>query len=439
MSRRAKIGAAIVVLLMAGGVAAFMVFGAQGATAEVETVTVERADLSVTVTASGEVEAGARADVLPPVAGILAEVRVREGQTVSRGEVVAVMETGPLELAVAQGRAALAQAESALAGVDDQAPTGADVAAAAAATDAAWAAYRSAVAAAGAVSGQLPTRADRDAAAAATQAAEAAIDLSGQQAAADAAVKQAHAAYLGAKAQQDKLEGVNLSQPRNAARRGVEQARQALALAEANLAGAVLVAPIGGVVLFNPLGAPGADGTAPKAAPDALVAPQAPPFTIVGLDGLRFAAEVDEVDVDLIKEGMTAIVRLDAFAEQSFESSVTAVIPAATMTLTGGTIFPVHIPLNGLEERVLIGMKGDATIEVSRREAVTRIPIEALFDEAGETFVYVVEDDRLVRSSVEVGTLTEISAEIVAGVAPGAVVALSSAVEFEDGMTVRVR
>lgn len=492
MSRRIKIGAALVALAAVGGALAFVAFGGGGAAVEVETATVERADISVTVTASGEVESGTRADVFPPVAGLIAEVRVREGQAVSRGTVLAVLDTGPLELAVAQARSAVAQAESALAAVADQAPTSADVAAARAATDAAWASYRSALTAADSVADQLPSRADKDAAAAATRAAEkayeraegalaaanaafgaaptpenaaavqtaeaardqahaallnsrasaqrlASVDLTGQQAAADAAAGQARAAYLGAKAQQDRLDRLDLSQERRAANGAVEQAREALALADENLRGAELVAPIDGVVLFNPLGAPGADGAVPKAAPGAGVAPQAAPFAIVRLDSVRFVAEVDEADIDLVEEGMSAVVRLDAFAEQSFESSVSVLMPAATLTVTGGTVFPVKVSLSGVEERLLIGMKGDATIEVSRRNEVTRIPIEALFDEGGESFVYVVEENRLVRTPVEVGVLTETSAEIVSGVAPGSEVALSSATEFADGMPVRVR
>jgi len=492
VSSRTKVIAAVVALVVIGGIVAFVAFGGPGAAIEVETVMVEQSDLSVTVTASGRVESGVRADVFPPTAGVLAEVRVSEGQSVTRGTVLAVLDTGPLELAVAQAEAGLAQAEAGLAAVDDQAPTSADVAAARAATDAAWKAYRSAQAAAAAVSDAAPSEADLAAAAAATsaakggydqavaaydaakaaaeamptpenlaavRAAEAArdqayaaylgaraaeqqarsVDLSSQQAAADAGVEQAYAAYLGAKAQQAKLEDLDLSVQRRAARQAVEQARDALALAESNLANAALVAPIDGVVLFNPLGTPAADGTIPKAAVDAGVAPQAAPFTVVQLDAVRFTADVDEVDVDLVEEGMKATVRLDAFADRSFETTVSAIMPAATLTPTGGTVFPVYLSLASADARVLIGMKGDATIEVSREEAVTRIPIEALFDEGGETFVYVVENGRLARTAVEVGVLTETSAEILSGVSPGDEVALSSATEFEDGMPVRVK
>lgn len=492
MSSRGKVIAAVAVLTVIGTIAAVVAFGATRPAAEVDTVSVEVRDLAVTVTASGRIESSVRADVFSPTAGVLAEVRVTDGQRVTRGTVLAVMDTGPLEIAVAQAEASLAQAESGLASVDDQAPTSAEVAAARAATDAAWAAYRSAQAAASAVANQAPSQADIDAAAAATRAAETAydqasaaydslkalyetmptpenlvnlnaaelareqanaaylgaqaterqlrsLDLSSQQSAANASVDQAHAAYLGAKAQQDKLENLDLSPQRRAARAAVEQAREALALANDNLANAELVAPIDGVVLFNALSTPSSDGTAPKAAIDVGVAPQAAPFTIVQLDAVRFTAEVDEVDVDLVEEGMHATVRLDAFAGRSFETTVSEIRPAATLTPTGGTVFPVYLGLSGRDANVLLGMKGDVTIEVSRVEGVTTVPIEALFDEAGETFVYVVEDNRLVRTRVEVGTLTETAVEILSGVSEGDEVALSSATEFEDGMTVRVR
>ncbi len=491
MSRKSKAIAAGAILAAVGVLVAAVAYGATRPRAEVEVAAVLIEDLAVTVTASGQIESDVRADVFPPTAGTLAEVVVRDGERVKEGAVLALMDTDPLEIAVAQAEAGLAQAEAGLASVDDQAPTSAEVVAARAATDAAWAAYRSAQSAADAVSGQAPSQADLDAAAAATRAARTAYeqaqgardslkalheamptpeslaeleaaelvleqayaaylgaqaterqlrsaDLSSQQSAADAGVDQAYAAYLGAKAQQEKLEDIDLSPQRRAARAALEQAREALAIAENNLARAKLVAPIEGVVLFNALGAPSADGTVPKAAPNAGVGPQAAPFTIVQLGETRFTAELDEVDIELVEEGMKATVRLDAFADRSFETTVSEIRPAAMLTPTGGTVFPVYLRLSGSEAPVLLGMKGDATIEVSLVEEATTIPIEALFDEVGESFVYIVKDDRLFRTSVEVGTLTETTVEVLSGVTAGEEVALSSETEFEDGMPVRV-
>ncbi|MDZ4063776.1 MAG: hypothetical protein U1E22_03820, partial [Coriobacteriia bacterium] len=86
----------------------------------------------------------------------------------------------------------------------------------------------------------------------------------------------------------------------------------------------------------------------------------------------------------------------------------------------------------------LIGMKGDATVEVSTVPGAITIPVEALFDEGGTTYAYLVEDSALARVKVEVGTLTETTAQILSGVAAGDEVALSGAVELVDGMRIRI-
>ncbi len=493
MSSKTKVIGAVAGLLIVGSIAAAVAYNATRPAATVDVATAATGDIAVTVTAAGSVESDARGDVFPPTAGVLAVVSVVDGQRVVAGEVLATLDPEPLDLAIVQAEAGLAQAEAGLRAVDDQAPGSAELQAARAATDAAWQAYRSAQAAAAAVSDQAPGDAERRAAAAATQAARAAfdqavaaydalkaaydfapspsaeasltaagvardqaraaylgaqaterslasVDLSSQQAATDAGVAQAHAAYLSAKAQQEKLEDADVSPQRAAARAALEQAREALALAESNRAKATMRAPVDGTVLFNPLGTPAADGTVPKATPGAAVAPQAAVFTVVRLDMVRFTAEVDEVDVALVETGMAAIVRLDALTDRSFETTVSEIRPAATFTPTGGTVFPVYLRVAASDVNVLLGMKGDAEIEVSRVSSVVTLPIEALFDDATGSYVYTItEDDRLVRTPVELGALTESVIEIRSGVRAGDRVALAGAEELADGMRVSVR
>ncbi len=493
MSPKTKMVAAVTSLVIVGGIAAAVAYSATRPAATVDAATAMVDDIAVTVTAAGSVESDARGDVFPPAAGVLAEVRVVDGQQVVAGDVIAVLDPEPLDLAVAQAEAGLAQAEAGLQAVDDQSPGSAELEAARSATDAAWQAYRSAQIAAASVSDQAPGDVEKQAAAAATRAARiaydqasdaydtlkavydlsptpsadasltaaavardqayavylgaqaterslASVDLSAQQASADAGVAQAHAAYLSAKAQQEKLEGVDVSPQRSAARAALEQAREALALAESNRAKAEMRAPVDGTVLFNPLGTPSADGSVPKAAPGAAVAPQTAPFTVVRFETMRFTAEVDEVDVALVETGMSARVRLDALPDRSFETTVSEIRPAATLTPTGGTVFPVYLRVEADGATVLLGMKGDAEIEVSRVSSVVTLPIEALFDDATGSYVFVIEeDDRLVRTPVQLGALTESVIEITSGVRAGERVALAGPEELADGMLVSVR
>lgn len=493
MSRRTKIIIAVVVLVVIGGVVAALAFGSGGVATEVDTAVVTQQDLAVTVTASGRVESGLRADVFAPTAGTLLEVYVKDGDTVSEGAVLARLDTAPLELQVAQAEAALAQAESGLASIEDQEPSSADVAATRAGTSAAWASYQSTLAARDAVGSQAPSSSDKAAASAATNAAWtayssaktaydalkasveaspmpapdalasldaakvakeqayagylqakagqdklAAYDPTVSEKSAQAGVDQSYAGYLQARAAQTKLEGTSLSAQRSAAQAGVDQARQALTLAQDNLAKAALTAPSDGVVLFNALGTPSADGQTPKPAKGAAVSPAAAPFTVVDLKALSFMAEVDEVDIDRIEADMDGLITLDAFAEP-FDSKVAQIKSAATLTATGGTVFPVSFDLGDTGSNILIGMKGDAKIEIDKVPGALTIPVEALFDEGGETYVYTIENDVLKRVKVEVGTLTETEVQIKSGIGEGDKVALSGPVELVDGMKVRAK
>lgn len=493
MSSRTKIIIAIVTLLIVGGVAGALALRAAGPGVEVEVAEVAERDLAVTVTASGRVESGVRADVYPPTAGTLVEVTVEDGQAVKKGDILAEMDRRPLEIAVTQAEAGVAQAEAQIAGFDKQEPSNADVASARAGADAAWAQYQAAIAALANVGDQAPTSSDIAAASAARRVAEAnyelardaynaikaqyeatttpapsleasltaaqiakdqaeagyfqaksaeeklrGFDVSVARAQAEAGAAQAFAAYEAARSQQAKLESTSFSVERNAAQEGLDQARVGLATAQENLVDATLRAPIDGVVLFNPLGTPASDGTVPKAMAGSGVAPQAPPFTVVDLGGLQFTAEVDEVDVGRIERDMDADVVLDAFSGDVFTTKVAEIVPASQLTATGGTVFPVYLKLADTDKNVLIGMKGDATIKLSAVPQAATIPIEALFDEGGETYVYVVGGgDVLQRTPVEVGTLTETEVEITSGVQPGDTVAMSGATELVDGLKIK--
>ena len=486
MSKRTKIIIGVVVLVVAIAAVAFFALNARGGGPEIKTATVAETNLGVTVSASGKVQAGARADMYAPTAGTLAVVYVSDGATVSAGDKIAKMDTGPLDYAVKQAKAGLAQAQAAYENVDAQGVSSSDIAAARANVTASKKAYDSAKVAAGAVEG--PSQQQIDAAAAAESAAKSSYDNAS--AAYDAALetwgstsptttvaatqeKQAYAAYLGAKATHDSLVATNMdpaqsqanaavsqtyaaykaaqaaltkaqaadpASTKSAAKSAVTQASKAVELAQNNLNNATLVAPIDGTVFFNAGGAPGADGETPLPAEGSAVAPGAAPFSVVDLGGSTFIAEVDEADIDRVRVGMEADVTLDSFPGETFRTKVTHINSAAQPTATGGTIFPVELVMKDLGKNILIGMKGDATIKVSSIPSALTIPLEALFNENGTNFVYRVENgNTLKKTTITIGAQTDTDVEVIEGLKAGDVVALASPTTYTDGMTVTVK
>ncbi len=485
MSKRTKIIIGVVVLLVVGGVAASFALRAGGGGPQIKTATVSQTELGVTVSASGKIQAGSRADVYPPTAGTIARVFVSDGATVTAGQRLAKMDTGPLELAVQQAKAGLSQAQAAYDNIDAQNVSSGDIAAAEANVKAAKSAWDSAKKAADAVAG--PTDGQLDAAEASKDAAEsayddataaydaallaygstspttavaltakksayagylsakstydslAATDMDPAQAAADAGASSAYAAYKAAEAALTKARVADPASSKSAARAAVTSAAKALEVARNNLEAATLRAPIDGTVFFNASGTPGSDGKTPLPAAGSAVAPQAAPFSVVDLGGSTFIAEVDEADIDRVRVAMEADVTLDSFPGETFATKVTHINSAAQPTATGGTIFPVELAMTDTGKNILIGMKGDATIKVSSIPSALTIPLEALFNENGTNFVYKVENGKLVKTTITIGAQTDTEVEVIEGLKKDEVVALASPTTYTDGMAVTVK
>ncbi len=314
MRKGRLIGALIGAVVVLGAAAAIALTNARAT--RVQVADVLREDLSVLVSASGEVEDDGRVDVHPPAAGTLASVEVTEGTRVVAGQVLARMVAEPLEVQAAQAEAAYAGALAQREAVSRTAPGSAEREAAAAGADAARKAYQiadsryqAALAGAGAPSPEdraraaaalaaaeagsriaqtayedyyttvyLPTRpprpADmetalatlslaRDQAAASLQAAQQSLaallatsDNSAAVAAAKTARDQAYAAWLGAVAQQDALaRASSVGGALESANAAIDAAAAARALANDTLARATIVAPADGIVLFGTAGA----------------------------------------------------------------------------------------------------------------------------------------------------------------------------------------
>ena len=84
---------AVVALAVIGGIVAGNVIREKRSRVEVQTEKVERHDLTQVVTASGEVRPRKYVNVGPNVSGRIVELRVREGDRVEKGQVLAKIES----------------------------------------------------------------------------------------------------------------------------------------------------------------------------------------------------------------------------------------------------------------------------------------------------------------------------------------------------------
>ncbi|MET7472498.1 efflux RND transporter periplasmic adaptor subunit [Micromonospora sp. NPDC005222] len=411
---------------------------------------VSRAPVSEVIDAPATVTARAAATLTAPADGTLTRLRVQPGQRVSRGQVLAVIDSPSARDRLAKARDALRAAKRAGRG----AGTG-DLGGSRRGTDRA---ADEAFAAARAAAGKVGDPRVRAALLLQVQSAQRQYESAAR--AADRAVAQLQRGVAGLNSAVGAL---------SAAQR--LQAQQAYDLAKATVDALTLRAPIAGVVqpggtraapadLAGLLGAaggaavPGLDPSAlgtggqsgpPPGVDDAIpaggrVTAGTPVLTVVDIGRLGLLAEVDETDVLLVRAGVPASVELDAVTGATYDATVRSVDVLPSSSARGGVTYRVRLDLGagrlGEAEAAPAPRPGmNAVVRLRVREAAdaVAVPASAVFSADGRDAVWVLRDGRADRVPVTVGVQGQDLVQIVDGVRAGDRVVVRGADQVRDG------
>lgn len=143
-------------------------------------------------------------------------------------------------------------------------------------------------------------------------------------------------------------------------------------------------------------------------------------FTVADLDMLQVVADVYERDLGylaLVKEGQVAKVSVEAYPDVSFPATVTTI--GDVVDPTSRTI-KLHALVNNKDHRLKPEMFARLHIEVGESALLLTIPREAVLEEDGKQFVYVVEGiDQYVKREVKVSTISPDQVRVLDGLASG--------------------
>ena len=258
----------VVLLVLAGGAAVlWAATRSGGSSGEIGYLTepARRGDLTVTVSATGNLEPTNQVDVGSEISGTVKEVRVAENDHVSVGQVLAILDTAKLEAQVMQSKASVASA-------------------------------RAKVSQAEATEVEAHSKFSR---------LERVRALGGDKAVSPYDLDAAGAAL--ARAEADLL----------SAHAAVEQARAVLKVQETDLAKAVIRSPINGIVLTRSV-EPGQTVAASLQAPVLFTLAQ-------DLASMELHVDVDEADVGQVKQDQPATFTVDAYPERTFQAKIISV------------------------------------------------------------------------------------------------------------------
>ena len=368
---------------------------------QVRTLTVVEGAIRQAVVASGKVRSPQRSELAAQISGQVRAVNVVEGQAVTPGELLLTLDDRELQAAQAQAAAQLAQAELRLQQLQQLVEP-------------------------------LNQESRRQAEATLTQAklqyqrVEALVargfyspnQLDDARRALTVAESQFAASRL--QAGSNARGGSDYRLAQNA----VTQARANLALAEARLAYATLVAPRAGTIL-NRLVEPGDS-----------VQPGKVLLTLSPAGNTELVVQIDEKNLRGLALGQPAQVSADAWPDRNFPAQINYIGPAVD-------------PLRGsVEVRLLVPqppayLKEDMTVSIDittgANDKALLLPLEGVRGTPGDYWVLVIRDGVAVRQSVQLGLRNAAQQEILDGLAAGESVVASSETGIAAGDRVRAR
>jgi len=368
------------------------------------------------VTASGQIVAQRYADIGSSVMGRLVELRVKEGDAVKAGQILARIDA-------VQAAASAAAANSRVKGAEADLRATADVLQSAQSDlDAAKARAHEA---------QLKLQRTRDLR---KDGLVPVADLDAATAAADTAAAQVRGAEAGIR---------RLQQVREAAERRVAETRSDSARVADVLAKTDIVAPISGVVTRLPvqegemvvMGIQGQPGTTL--------------MTISDLSAIDAEVKVAEADVLRIALDQTATVTLEAIPGVSFTGRVVE-IGASALPIAGtgaaAREFRVKVRLDTPDPRLRPGLTCDAEVLTAERRDVLVVPLQAVVVRPGaggeeRTGVFVADGGAARFQPVTPGLIGGLDIEV-SGVNAGTIIVVGpfqALRELQDGQAVRIR
>jgi membrane fusion protein (multidrug efflux system) len=177
-------------------------------------------------------------------------------------------------------------------------------------------------------------------------------------------------------------------------------------LAKISLDDAVVRAPFSGTIARR-LVEPGE-----KVSPDSSI------VTLVDLRQMLLSAAVPAVEIPSVEVGHAARFRVGGFGARDFEGTVQRINP---VTEDGSRAISVYIAVPNEDRALKGGMFAQGTLQLSSTEPVLAIPQQAVRYEASAPYVYTLEDGKIARKSVTLGTQVESEgfAEVRSGLAAG--------------------
>lgn len=399
----------IAVVLLISAVAAYTIIrmNSQGAALEVEKLQVDKTRITSDVIISGTIRSGDEAEINSELEDAVKAVYVKEGERVSKGQMLAALETDVLRTRLDSARIDLNIANREL---KDS------------------------------VEGTALYRLEKDADSKRIEYESAKSDyektasLYDDGAVSKKELDDAQKRLASAKNSYDislnDIQEEKSGSSRKIKEMQVEKQRLALELAQSQYDDAVLKSPVDGTVVYANC----------KVGIEARL--QKPMFVVHNLDKLQVQANVSQFEIHKVRIGQEAIITGDAFPDSKLAGRISYIAPSALAegTQTEKSVL-VKLDIIDPPSGIKTGFSADVDIVTGEKEDALVVPYEALLLKSdGKHYVYKIEGGKLREIPIELGIEGDLKVEAISALLKaGDVLAANPDDSFKDGLKVMVK
>lgn len=161
----------------------------------------------------------------------------------------------------------------------------------------------------------------------------------------------------------------------------------------------------------------------------AYAAQGSPLFTLESAKDLYLAAEISTKDAANVEKGQKAVITSN---DKDYDGEVSEVSRLAVKT-SGKPKVTVKIKIKNVNSKLYLGAEADVDIFAASRDSVMTVPVEAVYSDADNDYVYTIENGLVTRKIVKTGISSEKMTEIKEGLAVDDRVIISPVTESDRG------
>jgi RND family efflux transporter MFP subunit len=163
-----------------------------------------------------------------------------------------------------------------------------------------------------------------------------------------------------------------------------------------------------------------------------------PLFTLVDLARMEIEAPAPASEIPSVKAGQAASFRVDGFGERVFDGRIERINPTAQ---PGSRSILLYISVANRDGALRGGMFAKGNIVLDRPQPAAVIPVTAIREESGQAYVFTIENNKIARRPVKVGTIQQADgvAEVVSGLEQGMNVVAARVSGLKAGAPARLK